>query len=423
MRRFYLQVYLTFLGILLLLGLLISVSWFLLPDSPADQRRLDAIGALVSTALPGPERPDGELQAAVQRLADDLSAGITVRGVDETILASAGGPRLGSGEHWRGWPHGRRAGPAVSFPLPDGRRVLVRWWYPRRPGGLLAVLLLAALAVGIGAYPVVRRLTRRLERLQAKVDALGAGDLRARVPVEGKDEVAELAHSFNRAAGRIERLVNSQRSVLAAASHELRSPLARIRVGLELLSSAAKPQLGASLAQDIADLDELIGELLLASRLDAFDQLERSEAVDLLALLAEESARTGAEVSGERAVVHGDPRLLRRLLRNLLENARRYAGGSMVEASVAPLNSNMVRVLVVDRGPGVAEEERERIFEPFYRPVALQESGEGTGLGLALVRQIAHHHGGTVHCQPREGGGTCFEVHLPRAGELAGPGR
>ena len=417
MRRFYLQVYLTFLGILLLLGLLISVSWFLLPDSPADQRRLDAIGALVSTALPGPERPDGELQAAVERLSDDLSAGITVRGVDETILASAGGPRLGSGERWRGWPHGRRAGPAMSFPLPDGRRVSVRWWYPWRPGGLLAVLLLAALAVGIGAYPVVRRLTRRLERLQAQVDALGAGDLRARVPVEGKDEVAQLARSFNLAAGRIERLVNSQRSALAAASHELRSPLARIRVGLELLSSGEKPELRASLAQDVAELDELIGELLLASRLDAFDRLERSEEVDLLALLAEESARTGAEVSGEPVLVQGEPRLLRRLLRNLLENARRYAGGSLVEASVVPLNSNRARVLVVDRGPGVAEEERERIFEPFYRPAALQKSAEGSGLGLALVRQIARHHGGTVRCQPREGGGTCFEVQLPRAGE------
>jgi signal transduction histidine kinase len=189
-------------------------------------------------------------------------------------------------------------------------------------------------------------------------------------------------------------------------------------VGLELLSSAEKPELCASLAQDIAELDELIGELLLASRLDAFDRLERSEEIDLLALLAEESARTGAEVSGESVLVQGDPRLLRRLLRNLLENARRYAGGSLVEASVSPLNSKLVRVLVADRGPGVAEEERERIFEPFYRPAALQKSAEGSGLGLALVRQIAQHHGGTVRCQPREGGGTCFEVQLPRVGEL-----
>ena len=423
MRRFYLQVYLTFLGILLLLGLLISVSWFLLPDSPGDQRRLDAIGALVSTALPGPERPDSELQAAVERLAHDFSAGITVRGVNGTVLAAAGGSPFGSGERGRGWTHGRRAGPAMSFPLPDGRRVVFRWWHPRRPGGLLAVLLLAAVAVGLGAYPVVRRVTRRLERLQLQVDALGAGDLQARVPVEGKDEVAELARSFNRAASRIEQLVNSQRSALAAASHELRSPLARIRVGLELLSSTERPELRASLAQDIAELDELIGELLLASRLDAFDRLERSEEVDLLPLLAEESARTGAEVNGEPTLVQGDPRLLRRLLRNLLENARRYAGASVVEASVAPLNSNRARVLVVDRGPGVAEEERERIFEPFYRPAAMRESGEGSGLGLALVRQIARHHGGTVCCLPREGGGTCFEVHLPRAGELAGHGR
>ena len=98
-------------------------------------------------------------------------------------------------------------------------------------------------AIGIGAYPVVRRLTRRLERLQARVDALGEGDLSARVDVEGTDEVAVLARSFNRAAERVEALVNAQRSTLASASHELRSPLARIRVALELLQGDERPEL------------------------------------------------------------------------------------------------------------------------------------------------------------------------------------
>jgi signal transduction histidine kinase len=275
------------------------------------------------------------------------------------------------------------------------------------------VLGLLAVAIAMGAYPLVRRITRRLERLQTRVEALGAGDLTARVEVEGHDEVAYLARSFNRAADRIERLVNAQRTMLAGASHELRSPLARMRMAIELLSDADRPELRARLSQDIAELDGLIGELLLASRLDALEQLERTEDVDLLALLAEEGARTGAEVSGEAVCIQGDARMLRRLMRNLLENAQRYAAGSPIEASVVSLPPTGACLRVADRGPGVPEQERERIFEPFYRPTGLREGSDGgVGLGLALVRQIAHHHGGEVRCVPRASGGTCFEVEL-----------
>jgi signal transduction histidine kinase len=413
MRRFYLQVYLSFLGILLLFGVLVSVFWILIPDAPLDHRRLEGIGALISTVLPSPDRPTSELQATVERLAEQLAVNLTVRGADGSVLASSVKSRNLPGEGRPGWSASRGVGPSMSFPLPDGRKIAVRWRHPHSPLGLLVVLALAAVAVGIGAYPVVRRLTRRLERLQAQVDALAAGDLQARVPVEGKDEVANLALSFNRAASRIARLVDAQRNVLAAASHELRSPLTRIRMGLELFSCTERPDLKARLSQDIADLDEMIGELLLASRLEALDQLERCEKIDLLALLAEESSRTSAEVSGEPAVIEGDPRMLRRMLRNLLENARRHAAGPIVEASLAVIDPGHVRIQIADRGPGVLEEERERIFEPFYRTAAMRASSDGVGLGLALVRQIARHHQGTVRCLPREGGGTCFEVELP----------
>ena len=156
----------------------------------------------------------------------------------------------------------------MALPLPDGRVVVARWQPRHRPFGLLGALGLLAIAIALGAYPIVRRITRRLERLQTRVEALGAGDLTVRVEVEGHDEVAQLARSFNHAADRIERLVNAQRTMLAGASHELRSPLARIRMAIELLPSADRPELQARLTQDIAELDTLIGELLLASRLD-----------------------------------------------------------------------------------------------------------------------------------------------------------
>jgi signal transduction histidine kinase len=114
--------------------------------------------------------------------------------------------------------------------------------------------------------------------------------------------------------------------------------------------------------------------------------------------------------------------MLRRLLRNLFENARRYAASAPVEASVLPLVPTGVRLCIADRGPGVPEPERERIFAPFYRPTSMRERGEGgVGLGLALVRQIARHHGGDVRCVPRDGGGTCFEVTLRIALERSLP--
>lgn len=415
MRRFYLQIYFAFLGILLLFGLLVLTAWFVLHGNSDEGPRLDGVGALVSELLPGPDRPNAELQAAVEHLGNRLAAQVSVRGADGTLLAAVGNPQPPPSRRGMrsGWIYRVGRGPTVTLSLQDGRWVMVGWRRPHQPFALVLALGLLALAVGIGTHPLVRRITRRLERLQQRVDALGAGDLSSRVQVEGNDEVATLAASFNHAAERIEKLVNAQRTLLASASHELRSPLTRIQMGLELLADDNRPDLRERLSKDTAELDELIGELLLASRLEALEQLEHLEEVDLLALLAEEGARSGAEINGQPVTIQGDPRMLRRLVRNLLENAQRYASGSPVEASVEPLKSGGALLRIADRGPGVPEEERERIFEPFYRPLPLHEKGErGVGLGLFLVRQIALHHEGVVRCLPRDGGGTSFEVEL-----------
>jgi signal transduction histidine kinase len=245
------------------------------------------------------------------------------------------------------------------------------------------------------------------------VEALGAGDLAARVTVEGRDEVATLASSFNRSAERIERLVNAHKTLLANASHELRSPLARIRMAVEMLKTDAKPELRAELERDIAELVVLVDEILLASRLDAGPAPDAREDVDFLALAAEECARVDAALDGERVTVRGEPRLLRRLIRNLLENARRYGAGSPIEVRVGRSAHGGAELRVCDRGPGVPEAERERIFEPFYRPAGAREREGGVGLGLALVRQIARRHGGDATCLARDGGGSCFAVLLP----------
>ena len=415
MRRLYLQIYLAFLGILLLFGVLVTVASLLIPLHPQDHLLFEGMGAVLSELFPGPQRPVHEVQAAVEHLRRLLPIDLAVHSADGTLLAAVGPPLPAPPPQPMapGWMRARGAGPTVALALPDGRFVVARWQRPHRPLGLLGALGLLAIAIALGTYPIVRRITRRLERLQTQVEALGAGNLTVRVEVEGRDEVAQLARSFNHAADRIARLVNAQRTMLAGASHELRSPLARMRMAIELLPHAERPELQVRLTQDIAELDALIGELLLASRLDALEHLEHTEEIDLLALLAEEGARSAAEVSGSPVCIQGDPRMLRRLLRNLFENAQRYAAGSPIEASVVPLHPTGARLCIADRGPGVPEQERERIFAPFYRPTGIRERGDGgVGLGLALVRQIAHHHGGDVRCVPRHGGGTCFEVTL-----------
>ena len=278
------------------------------------------------------------------------------------------------------------------------------------------LLLLAALftAITLGAYPVVRRLTRRLEILQRGVEVFGSGRLSHRVDARGEDEVAAVARSFNQAAQRIEDLVRSNRSLLANASHELRSPLARLKMAVSMFDHADPAQheeLRREIDRDIRELDELVEEVLLASRLDARSDMQ-PELVDLLGLLVEEAARVGAEAGGEDVQVLGEERLLRRALRNLLENARRY-GGDEVSADVGTLPDGRIEISIRDRGPGVPAEFRERIFEPFYRLPGHAERAGGVGLGLSLVRQIAERHGGRVCCEGREGGGTCFVITLP----------
>jgi len=308
---------------------------------------------------------------------------------------------------------------------PPGPHQAMTFWM-RPPFGFVWMLAVVGIAVAVGVFPIIRRLTQRLEALQRSVQRFGEGDLAVRVPEQGHDEVADLARQFNAAAARIEALVQAHKSLLANASHELRSPLARIRMGLELMGGAQpSAALRDEIQRSIAELDQLVEEILLASRLDAREaDVGARESVDLVGLAAEECARTGAEldVQAEGLEVSAYPRLLRRALRNLLENARRYSDGS-VDVSLG-VQAGMAEVRVSDQGPGVPAELRERIFEPFYRLPGASERSGGVGLGLALVRSIAARHQGTVHCEANAlGRGACFVLRLPLAAPCAKPPR
>ncbi len=415
-RHLFWRIYLTLLASLALAAVLIALLWQMVGDTRVEGfRQMPA--RLLAAAIPVTDDPPGAIQEAAARVAQAMSGDITVIGADGQVLAVSG-ERLKRGaprdeDEWdRPPPRNVRV-----FHLPDGRVVLARFDFPlRRPGWhVVLAVLLVAIGVGMAALPVVARLTHRLERLQRGMEEWGAGDLSVRVPVRGQDEIAAVAASFNRAADRIQALLAAHRSLLANASHELRSPLARLSMAAELWEQAPSPSRRVEIEQNLAELDQLIDEILLASRLDHPETTlagsGRRERVELLALAAEEAARTGASVDGTLVEVDGDPRLLRRMLRNLLENAAKH-GAPPVTVGVGRNEAGQPRLIVRDAGAQIPASERERIFEPFYRPTGRSEGAGGWGLGLALVRQIAELHGGQVRCEAWPEGGTAFVVEL-----------
>jgi signal transduction histidine kinase len=437
-QRLYLQIYLTVAASVVLMVLAAGAVFRVAMDSAPASHALEMASIVVSAALPPADEAAAVQQQALQRLARDLKVELALFDTAlQPVAATVSGIEPPEGTR-RGWWRGE-----LSLKLSDGRWLVARMPPERRPPAFawLAFLAISALLVALAAWPVVRRLTRRLERLQASVEALGAGELSARVRVEGHDEVAALAASFNRAAERIEKLVDSHRMLLANTSHELRTPLARIRMGVELLGreSGNDPDAKrrAELERDIVELDEMIDEILSASRLDAAPGSIEMEEVDLLGLAAEEAARyTDCELEVGKALdgapgthaddyrMEGNLRLLKRMIRNLLENARKYGAPPLVMI-VGRDEREALWLRVRDHGPGVPASERERIFEPFYRvagavrrePEPGNPSGGtaagGTGLGLALVRRIAEHHGGSASLVDVGGPGTCIQVVLP----------
>ena len=412
-RKLYLRIWLTVAGSVAVLGLLVGWAWHV-ADEQRDRERerqlpqprevlvRDAAGALIGTAEAQPRRVPGQ----------GFEFAVTLDNGQVLNLQMA--PRPGRG----GGPGPRRSDPP--------------WSWLRPPYGFQWMLGLAGLVVMAVLFPVARRLTQRLEALQRGVQRWGEGDLSARLPEGGQDEVADLSRRFNAAAERVQSLMasqaallQSQKSLLANASHELRSPLARIRMAVELSGTQGSPAARDEIQRSITELDQLVDEILLASRLDAREaDMGTVESVDLIGLLAEECARVGAvfelpECTGE-VVVPGVARLLRRAVRNLLENAVRHGrrtGHAEVVAQLS-LEGGYAVLHIDDRGPGVPPDQRERIFEPFYRLPGASEREGGVGLGLALVRQIAARHGGSVACDNREGGGARFTLRLPQSPEI-----
>lgn len=387
-RRLFWKIYLTLLASLVATALFMSmVFWFV-----------------------GEAQRDASSAASEQSGRRHGPYNVSLYGEDGRMISSRGRPidvsEAGPGRHW-GPRH------VMRIDLPDGRFVLTRLGPParRRALRILTLMLVVAGSVGLAAYPVTARLTRRLERLRAGMTQWGETATPIRLDERGSDEVALLGRTFNAAARRIESLLASQKALLANASHEMRSPLARLRVAVEVGLQDTKPALHAEIVRNLAEMDQLVGELLLSSRLDlAEPKREGWDTVDLLGLGAEEAARYEVTVDGQPTETIGDPVLLRRMIRNLLENAEKH-GRPPITLTVSRQEDGAT-IIVSDRGNGIPPDERERIFEPFYRPAGSGEAAGGWGLGLALVRQIAELHQGSVACDSPAVGGSRFTVRL-----------
>jgi signal transduction histidine kinase len=407
--RLYLQIYLTLLASLALVALSLSLLAMMgrFDTKGPFEERVDRFAA----AMFEPAKSPSERQAMIDRLSRGLDADVALFDRQGRFLQGAGNPIASPDD----------VGPrfrALSATLPDGTRIvaLVRHEMGPRRGHLVFLFLLIAGAIGIAAYPVVRYLTRRLDTLRESMEKWGAGELAIRAPVAGRDEIATVARTFNTAADRIQALVLSQKSLLANASHELRSPLARLRMATELYEVTQNTSNKNEMIRNLSELDDLVEEILLKSRLGSDQPYLMDQNIDLLAVAAEEAAIVGANVEGSDPVVCGNEKLIRRMIRNLVQNAARH-GKPPIDVTLTEQHG-CVEMRVRDYGKGLRPEDMASVFEPFFRPAGRSESDGGWGLGLALVAEIAQLHGGRAYAEEPEGQGACFVVELP----LANPG-
>jgi signal transduction histidine kinase len=376
------------------------------------------------------------LSARLRRLHEDLDVDVAVRDLDGRVVADAGeglpspaAVTLAAVRAGQVVARGRPI-PHVLAPVRDPTSgaivATVEVSAHRRlgPAGLARPLLFVALvlaALAVATRPLARRLSRPLERLTEAVRRLGSGDLAARAPLPAArgwwrrdrpsagDEIADLTRAFNDMAERVERLVRGEKELLANVSHELRSPLARLRMTLALLPRGGADEARLLEAErDLTELERLIDDVLATARLNATGLPARLAEVDVRALLAElaERAQRDPAIAGKTVRVAetppltltADEALLRRALWNLVENAAKY-GAPPITLAAARAGAAVV-LSVEDEGPGVPPAARERVLESFYRLDAARTSGgpgpAGFGLGLTFARRVAEVHGGTI---------------------------
>lgn len=410
-HKLYLQIYLVFfIGIILFSATIAVVVWKQNSSSEFSSSFVSGMTLLVSKALPEDSSAE-ETQVTIQQLATEFNIQLSLYSDKQQHIISSHDvlplPKKEEDYHRENSQRG-----LFALSINGGRKLVIYHPKPNFSGYWLSIVLLM-LMFAAAAYPLARRLTSRLELLKQQVDAFGSGDLSARSEIKGKDEIAALAKRFNYTAERIEHLIEAQKEILAGASHELRTPLTRMRLAVELLNEKNVQKTQIKLRSYIVEQDNLVDELLLASKLEKNqDTLFEIESVDILALVAEESSCYHAEVSGESFNINGNEFMLKRMIRNLLENADRYRSDEAISINVVNSNNRAI-ICICDDGPGIEASEQQRIFEPFYQARSQNNKSGSIGLGLSLVQKIVTHHQGDIRYIDQSESGACFEIRLP----------
>jgi two-component system osmolarity sensor histidine kinase EnvZ len=316
---------------------------------------------------------------------------------------------------------------AVWLDIPVGGHALRVGFFPDRyavklPLAAIAVVVLGTLLGLLTALFLVRRLTVPLARAARAASQVGAGELPEPLPETGPAELAELARRFNTMAAEVRALLDNRTTLLAGISHDLRTPMTRLQLHLEMLRDAPSParidranpkdaRIDRAVA-DLADMNKLITGYLELARTT---QPEQKTRFDLAGLLEEVAADTNLPWAGAAPCEVEAGRLaVRQIVSNLVQNAQRYGGGAPVELALECADKR-ARVIVRDAGAGIPEDQLEKVFRPFYRlEGSRSQTTGGTGLGLAIVRQLAETNGCRVALRNRTAGGLEAVLELPR---------
>lgn len=304
------------------------------------------------------------------------------------------------GEYWLALPSDRLA------------RVLPLSWI----GWSAAALLLSLL----GAWLIVFRITRPLKLLERAAQKVGAGQTPPHLPEHGPTELATVSHAFNQMSADLAQLDQDRALILAGISHDLRTPLTRLRMGIEMTTEGAMRE---GMVADIEEIDKTIGQFLDFARIDSGETLSEVDLSTLLNELATQYQRRGFAVTttippvspsnGFKTFTRGQPQALRRAVSNLIDNALRYAGQEQpIELTLTRANPMWV-IDVNDRGPGIPEDAVEHMKRPFTRLDSARSNAVGAGLGLAIVDRIIRAHNGRLDLLPRPQGGLIARITLP----------
>lgn len=335
-----------------------------------------------------------------------LETSLSVR-VGQRVSIAAGPGEDGEEWYWADIPV-NDAFVRIGFPA---SRVDVRPWF-----AMLLILTVGTVVTLITSAALARLLIGPLSQLATATQRIGQGRRPEPLAETGPAELATLAREFNRMGEQVEELLANRTTLLAGISHDLRTPLARIRLALGMLSENPAPDLFERVLRDVDGMNELIARCLEVSRDFAEQDSVELDLCDLLAEVAGEFTSAGASIRGRKGPdchLRVRPLALKRIFSNLVDNAVRYGAGQPIDIEYR-IADGVVEICVLDRGPGIPEQEQEAVFRPFYRLEPSRSSSTGgSGLGLAIVRQIAAANGWTVELRPREGGGTAACVRVP----------